>query len=132
MKTNNKRWAIAVLVFMNLLPYLSRIGGGWTWVAQYWPDPGHEIFGLLFFHSWYSTAAIPVILGIFRARKSKLPWLLPLLVVTVLTVFINHDYDLASDAQAAIGLMVFPVFTMLVGFVALGLGLFLQGLTARR
>lgn len=132
MNRNRSFWAVAAVVFMNLLPYLSRITGGWAWVAQYWPDPGHEFFGLLFFHSFYSTAAIPVVIGIFVARASRLPWLLPLLVVAALTVWINHDYDLASDAQAAIGLMVFPLFTMMVGFVALGLGWLLQWRATRR
>jgi len=131
MKNHKKRWAFLALLFMNLLPYLSRIAGGWAWVAQYWPDPGYELIGLLLFHSFYSTAAIPIILGIFRSRTSRLPWLLPLIVVTILTVLINHNYDLASDAQAAIGLIVFPLFTMMIGFPALGLGLLLQWREAR-
>jgi len=125
------RWAFLTLIFINFLPYLSRVAGGWEWVAQYWPDPGYELFGLLFFHSCYSTAAIPIILGIFRSRTSRLPWLLPLVVVTALTVLIHHNYDLASDAQAAIGLMVFPLFTMVIGFLALGLGLLLQWFPTR-
>ncbi len=60
-----------------------------------------------------------------------LPWLLPLIDVTILTVLIHHNYDLASDAQAAIGLMVFPLFTMATGFLALGIGLLLQWLPTR-
>jgi len=131
MENHKRRWAFVTLVFMNLLPYASRVAGGWAWVAQYLPDPGHELLGLLFFHGFYSTAAIPVILGIFRGCRSTLPWLLPLIVVTMLTVLINHDYDLASDAQAAIGLVVFPLFTMTIGFLALGLGLLLQWRSAR-
>ena len=132
MAAREKIWAFVVVVFINLLPYLSRIFGGWEWVAQYWPDPGHEVWGLVFFHAFYSAPALPVIQGISRARASRLPWFLPLIVVTMLTVFLNHDYDLASDAQAAIGLIVFPVFTMAVGFLALGLGLFLQWRSERQ
>jgi hypothetical protein len=126
MSSREKIWACVVLVFVNLLPYLSRILGGWDWIAQYSPDPGHEVLGLVFFHAFYSAPALPVIQGISRARASRLPWLLPLIVVTMLMVFLNHDYDLASDAQAAIGLIVFPVFTMAVGFLGLGFGLLLQ------
>ncbi|HMA98362.1 MAG TPA: hypothetical protein VKO38_02775 [Wenzhouxiangella sp.] len=131
MDHHRKGWAFLSLLFMNFLPYLSRVAGGWEWVAQYWPDPGSELFGLLFFHVFYSTAAIPIIIGIFRSRTSMLPWLLPLIDVTILTVLIHHNYDLASDAQAAIGLMVFPLFTMATGFLALGIGLLLQWLPTR-
>jgi len=125
-------WSLLALVYVNVLPYLSRLWGGLDWVAQYLPDHGIASVGMLFFHAFYSLPAIPLIISIWTSKTSRAPWVSTLAVVTILTVMANATYDLASDAQAAIGLIFFPFFIMLLGFVALGIGGYIQRVRARK
>ena len=80
-------------------------------MAQYVPPPDKLIFGLLFFGAF---SAVPgVVLAALSAGKpgaSRLPLVAVFLVMTALTVWFHRDYDLASDAQAAIGLVIWPFY----------------------
>jgi hypothetical protein len=125
------KWSLLALLYVNLLPYLSRSWGGLDWVAQYLPDAGFELVGMLFFHTFYSMPAIPLIISIWVSKTSRAPWLCTVAVVTAFTVAVNATNDLAADAQAAISLVVFPVFIMFLGFVALGVGAAIQRVRAR-
>jgi hypothetical protein len=115
----NKTVSLIFLVaYFVVLPYLSRIGGGLDWVAQYLAPPDKLVFGLLFFGAF---SAIP---GVVLAALSRgnLPASRPALVaafvaMSALTVFFHYDYDLASDAQAAIGLVVWPFYVTAGGLV---------------
>ncbi|MCW8924838.1 MAG: hypothetical protein OQJ84_01175 [Xanthomonadales bacterium] len=124
-------WSLAALLYVNLLPYLCRLPRGLDWAMQYLPDPGYEILGIIFLHGFFSLPAIPLLVGIRKSTLSRAPWLLPLLVISILTCYINYDYDLASDAQAAIGLVFFPVFIMLLAWAALAVGNLVQWLQSR-
>lgn len=124
-------WSLAVLLYVNLLPYLSRLPRGLDWVMQYLPDPGHGISGMIFLHAFFSLPAIPLVAGIRKSTHSRAPWLLPLLVISVVTCSVNYDFDLASDAQAAIGLVFAPVMITLLGWAALAIGSFVQRRQAR-
>ena len=115
-------WSIGVLIWVNALPYLSRLPRGLDWAAQYLPDEGWLIFGLLFFHALYSAPAVPLIKSLRESEKPGLSWLLALLAVTLLTWVFNKDYDLAADAQAATGLVIFPLIAMGVAYGILALG----------
>lgn len=122
MSARQVTWAIAILVWVNVLPYLSRLPRGMDWVAQYLPDEGFMIVGLVFFHTLYSTPAIPLIRYLQRSERPGLYWVLAILAVTALTWLFNKDYDLAADAQAATGLVVFPLCAMGAAYGILALG----------
>jgi len=112
----------AVLLWVNILPYLSRLPRGLDWVAQYLPDEGFLVPGLIFFHALYSAAAIPLIRHLYLGEKPGPAWTLALLAETAFIWFWNKDYDLAADAQAATGLVVFPLVAMGIGFGILAVG----------
>ena len=115
-------WSIGVLIWVNALPYLSRLPRGLDWAAQYLPDEGWLVFGLLFFHALYSAPAVPLIKSLRESEKPGLFWALALLAVTVLTWVFNKDYDLAADAQAATGLVIYPLLAMGAAYGILALG----------
>jgi len=115
-------WSVGVLIWVNALPYLSRLPKGADWAAQYLPEEGLLIPGLIFFHAFYSTPAIPLIKSLHESQRPGIPWAIALLAVTVLTWLFNHDYDLASDAQAATGLVIFPLMAMGSAYGILALG----------
>jgi len=51
--------SVIILAYVNLVPYAGRIWRGVEWVAQYLPDEGHRLSGLLFFGGFASLPAIP-------------------------------------------------------------------------
>jgi len=109
---------IALVVFFVVLPYLSRIGGGLDWVAQYLPPPDKLIFGLLFFGAFSAVPGVVLAaLSAGRRGASRLPLVAAFLMMTALTVLFHRDYDLASDAQAAIGLVIWPFYVTAAGLV---------------
>jgi len=69
----------------------------------------------------YSTPAIPLIWALRHREKPGLIWTLALLVVTTLTWNLNKDYDLAADAQAAIGLVIIPLLSMVAAYGVLAI-----------
>ncbi len=113
-------------IYVNLLPYLCRLPHGVDWMLQYLPDSGTFMFGLLFFHTFYSMPAIILMVAVNIAKPLSATFLLPLTVISIATFMLNHDYDLASDAQAAIGLMVWPLMAAFFGFLAMLLGALLD------
>jgi hypothetical protein len=132
MSARQLSWSVGVLIWVNALPYLSRLPRGLEWVAQYLPDEGWLVFGLLFFQAFHSAPAIPLIKSLRESGKPGLFWALALLAVTFLTWIFNKDYDLAADAQAAMGLVIFPVMTMGAAYGILALGRRLQNNETKR
>jgi hypothetical protein len=55
--------SVIILVYVNLVPYVSRIWRGVEWVAQYLPDEDHRLSGLLFFGGFASLPAIPLMVA---------------------------------------------------------------------
>ncbi len=110
---------VLLVVYFVVLPYLSRVGGGVEWVAQYVPPPDKLIFGLLFFGAFSAVPGV-VLAALSAARRSasRIPIVAAFLVMSALTVFFHRDYDLASDAQAAIGLVIWPFYVTAAGLVA--------------
>ncbi len=107
-----------LVVYFVVLPYLSRLGGGIDWVAQYVPPPDRLIFGLLFFGAFSAVPGV-VLAALSSGRRgaSRVPAVAAFLVMSVLTVFFHRDYDLASDAQAAIGLVIWPFYVTAAGLM---------------
>lgn len=97
-------------------------------MEQYLPDAGVISLGFFFFHTFYSIPAVILIISVYSSKKYAIPFLFTFLVLTIVTVYLNHDYDLASDAQAAIGLLFIPMIEAFFAAIALGLGYGIQHL----
>ena len=125
-------YSIVAFIYMNLLPYLCRLPKGIDWVKQYLPDEGHLVGGLIFFHCFYSIPAVLLVISIYTSKKYAIPFLTTFLSLTIVTIYFNYNYDLASDAQAAIGLIFMPIITSFTGSIALGLGHAIQYLINKK
>lgn len=124
-------WSLLLLAYVDLLPYASRIYRGTDWVAQYLPDRGHLIFGLIFFGCFASLPGVPLIVTFWLRRRLPVTFAVAFCLMTGLLVTLHHDYDLAADAQAAIGLVFMPIYVgILTSVVALLTGI--VELTGRR
>ncbi len=121
-------WRITlILVIAFFMPYLARIPGmfihGSEWMWSYIPSPE----GFLFLSAFNLIALIPLaVLGFISANRGmNVAFIVTTIVYCVATFFFHSSYDLASDAQAAIGLVVFPfiiagitLLTALISFFA--------------
>lgn len=67
--------------------------------------------GILFFGCFSVLAAIPMILCIRYWKYVPVTFFISLATTTGLLVYFHHDYDLAADAQAAVGLIFIPLYT---------------------
>lgn len=110
--------SVALVVYVNLVPYACRIWRGLDWVAQYLPDEGHLVSGLLFFGGFASLVAIPLVVSFLLRRWIPITFVVSIIVATALLSFWHHNYDLASDAQAAIGLIFIPMYAANITGVA--------------
>ncbi len=103
-------WQITLVVAF-FMPYLARIPGMFTrgpeWLWSYIPS----LNAVLFFSMFNLIALVPLgVLGFFSASKGmEVSLILTTIVYMGLTFFFHYSYDLASDAQAAIGLMIIPL-----------------------
>jgi hypothetical protein len=113
--------SVIILVYVILLPYACRIWRGIEWVAQYLPDEGHRISGLLYFGGFASLPSIPLVLVFLLRRWIPITYVVSIIVSTSLLVFWHHDYDIALDAQAAIGLIFIPLYVTTITAVVSGL-----------
>jgi len=111
-----------IVAYVNIVPYACRLWRGLDWVAQYLPDnKDHLILGLIFVGIFASLPAIPLI-GVFLLRKwIPVTCVLSIICATTLLCLWHHNYDLASDAQAAIGLVFIPIFATVLTSVGAGI-----------
>jgi hypothetical protein len=117
-------WSVGILVWLNALPYLSRLHKGGDWVAGILPDGSGLPFllGLLFVHAIYSLPAIPFVRALSKSQRPTLPWVIALGVVSAFIVFAFKDVDLCCDANAAVILVNIPLVAMGIAFVILAVG----------
>ena len=99
---------------------------GGTWVAQYFPDEGHLIDGMLLFGTLASVPAVIVFCaGLISKPPLYLPVVLSTLVALTLLGYWHHDNDLASSANAPISLVIIPFyaggFALIGGLIGLGI-----------
>ena len=114
-------WLIGVLIWVNALPYLSRLPRGLDWATQYLPDEGFLVPGLILIHAMFSLPAVPLNWSLRKKGKPGVIWALALGVVSVITWYTHKDWDLGADAQAATGLVIFPLFAMVAAYGVLGM-----------
>ena len=126
MKMNPKQiaWSSVVLLWVNALPYLSRLHQGRDWVAGILPDGSGFpfLFGLLFVHTIYSLPVIPFVRALVKSQRPTLPWTIALGVVSALMIFSFKGVDLCCDANAAVILVNIPLVAMGIAFVILAVG----------
>ena len=131
MKTRIKIGSIAALLCI-AMPFLSRLPGGFDWVAQYLPDKGHFLLGALLMGVF---ALVPAIVVFFAALLSKPPFYFPVLFSTLVALamlgYWHHDNDLAADAQAAISLAIIPINASSLAFAGGLVGIVCQLATQR-
>jgi hypothetical protein len=129
MKTQTKIGLLAGSLCL-AIPVLSRLPRGSDWVAQYLPDEGHFISGTLLIGAF---AMIPAIIVFFTALISKSPLFLPVVISTLTTItmlaYCHHNNDLAADAQAAISLIIIPIYAACFAIVGGAVGFGLQSAT---
>lgn len=112
--------SLIALAYVNLVPYACRMWRGVEWVAHYLPDEGHRLSGLFYFSSFASLPAVPLVVVLLLRKRLPVTFAVSILVATSLLVFWHHNYDIASDAQAAIGLIFIPVYATLITAVVSG------------
>lgn len=112
--------SVIVLAYVNLVPYICRMGRDVEWVAQYLPDEGHRLSGLFYFGSFAPLPAIPLVVVLLFRTRLPVTFAVSILVATTLLVFWHHNYDIASDAQAVIGLIFIPMYATLITAVVSG------------
>lgn len=113
--------SVIILVYVNLVPYASRIWRGVEWVAQYLPDEDHRLSGLLFFGGFASLPAIPLMVAFLLRKRIPVTLSVSIIVATALLAYWHYDYDLRSDAQAAIGLIFIPMYAAAITAIVTGL-----------
>ncbi|MFN7139266.1 MAG: hypothetical protein ACK4UN_08005 [Limisphaerales bacterium] len=97
-----------------LLPYLVRIPRGAAWVQQY-TDVG--LGGFLFFAAFNAIAWGSMVALSFLFRRVSL-LLIPVLSGFGFLAWAHYSLDLGSDAQAALGLIFIPIYSL--PFIAVG------------
>lgn len=112
---------ILLIVYVNILPFICRLYRGFDWVTKYLPGEDHFFSGLLFLGVFASLPAIPLVIFFLMWKRLKITFIVSLIVATGFLVLWHHDYDLASDAQAAIGLIFIPIYTFILTIIAGGI-----------
>ena len=113
--------SVIIFAYVNLIPFVCRVWRGIEWVIQYLPDEGHRISGLIFFGSFASLPAIPLVSAFLLRKRIPVTFVVSIIVATALLFFWHHDYDLTSDAQAAIGLIFIPMYAAAITAIVAGL-----------
>jgi hypothetical protein len=118
---NNARILIAVAGI--LLPYAARIPGavveGPGWFASYLPG---SIAAFLFVQAWNAVCWGSVLAATFAYRSPRSAWF-PAILGFAYPLYEHATLDLLSDAQAALGLIIMPIYSLPLVFVGAMAGL---------
>jgi hypothetical protein len=108
---------IAIVAVGILLPYIARLPGvlsqGPQWLWSYF---GGGILGALFFGLFNAIAWGAVLAASYSYRNPHAAWF-PAVPAFVFLAANHAVLDLASDAQAALGLLFIPVYSLPLVFV---------------
>ncbi len=113
----------SLIAYAVVLPYFARLPRGINWALQYIPigmfgnlatELLFSIFAVIFFGFVSAISAIPMIHCLLRRKSMPLTFLISFTTTTALLVYFHHDYDLAADAQAAVGLVFIPICTAVI------------------
>jgi len=116
-------WCAVVLVWFNLLPYLSRLPRGLDWATKILPDGSGFWFlsALVFFQAIYCLPAYPMIKSSCQSGRVTLPRVLILGIVSAFIWYGIKDVDLCCDPNAAVALpsIMFVAMGIAYGLLAL-------------
>jgi hypothetical protein len=115
-----------ILAYVNIVPYACRLWRGLDWVAQYFPCSNNDpilmtLLWIIFFIAFASLPAIPLVVVFLLRKRIPVTFVLSIIFATTLLGYWHHDYDLASDAQAAIGLLFIPILATILTSVVAGI-----------
>lgn len=117
---SSREWLVWIGVGL-FLPWLARIPGlflfGWEWWAAYWQAPYWHAF--LFILGWNLLFLLPTTWASWTLRHSLWRWW-PRFAGYATVLYFHSRLDLASDAQAGIGLVAIPFFSAVAALVAWG------------
>jgi hypothetical protein len=115
-----RKLRIAIVVFGIMLPYLARLLRGLDWFRQY-TDLGLPAF---LFIQGFNALAVGSIVGLSFWYRRTSSLLLPAVFGFGWLAWAHGTLDLKSDAQAAIGLAIIPIYALVpiavlaaIGFV---------------
>ena len=109
-----------LLAYVILLPYLCRLYRGFDWALQYLPfglfnnvftELTFAIPSILFIGCFSCLSAIPMLLCLRYWKHIPVTCFISLAITTGLLIYFHHDYNVAADAQAGIGLFFIPLYT---------------------
>lgn len=120
---------VLLLVWVLVLPYLSRLYRGLDWVRQYVPD---DAVGLVALALLNAIPAAALLLPWFLRERFPVTWYVTFTSVTLVICFVHHDYDLSSDAQAGIALLIFPFFILVPGLIVFAVSAVIEGLVSKK
>lgn len=118
--------SLLILLYVNLVPFISRLWKGLDWVMQYIPEKENFFLGSILFGLAASVAAVPLILAFLVKKHIPVTFKLSILVFTLLLAYWHHNYDLASDPQAAIGLLFIPIYVTFAGTFFAAISAFIE------
>ncbi|MEO0514643.1 MAG: hypothetical protein AAF086_05035 [Planctomycetota bacterium] len=105
---------VVVVLFGIMMPYLARLPGipehGVDWLVSYFGEP--VVFGVLFFGVFNMLCWGSILGATFLFRSASTVWF-PAVAGFGFCFWCHSQLDLASDAQAGIGIVVFPVVALL-------------------
>lgn len=119
---NNARLLIVIVGI--LLPYAARVPGialkGAEWFTSYLPD---TLAAFMFFSAWNAVSWGSILAVTFAYRNPRSAWF-PAVLGFASLIYGHATLDLSSDAQAAIGLIFIPIYSLplvligwLIGFI---------------
>ena len=103
---------VLLLLWVQVLPYLSRLYRGLDWANQYVPD---DLGGVLFFAALNAIPVAPLLLAWFLRERFPATWYVTFAAVTCFICYLHHDFDLSADAQSAVALLFFPFVVLVPG-----------------
>jgi hypothetical protein len=119
-----------ICAYTILLPYLCRLPRGVAWAVQYLPfgQFGNPVTELLFavpdaalLAGFSVIAAAPMVLCVLYWKHLRVTFCFAFAVTSLLLIYGHHDYDVAADAQAAVGLAFIPLYTLGITAVICGI-----------
>jgi hypothetical protein len=117
-----RKWRVVVIVVGILLPYIARVPRGFPWLSDYTNGglSGFLLMGAFNAIAWGSIVG----LSSWYQRPSSI--LFPAALGFGYLAWAHFSLDMRSDAQAAIALVLIPIYALLPIFIGALIGYFID------